>query len=94
MSDRVIAEGEQDTSWIAGTWKKDGEWRWLLFNLPFEVAELAGNPARVTRRGKISMHGKYISVLFADAAVELEAADDHSVLVARGGGAYRRGSPP
>jgi hypothetical protein len=94
MSDKAIAEGEQDTSWIAGTWKKDGEWRWLLFNLPSDVAELAGNPARVGRRGKVSIHEKYISVLFPDAAIELEANDDHSQLVARGAGVYRRGAPP
>ena len=94
-ADKVIAEGAaQDPSWIAGTWKKDGEWRWLLFNLPSEVAELAGNPARVTRRGKISAHGKYVSVLFPEATIELEATEDRSQLVVRGAGVYRRGSPP
>jgi hypothetical protein len=94
-ADKVIAEGAaQDRSWIAGTWKKDGEWRWLLFNLPSEVAELAGNPARVTRRGKISMHGKYVSVLFPEGTIELEATEDRSQLVVRGAGVYRRGSPP
>jgi hypothetical protein len=93
-ADKVIAESQQDLTWIAGTWKKDGEWRWLLFNLPSEVAELAGNPARVARRGKISVHGKYVSVLFPDATIELEATEDRSQLVVRGGGVYRRGSPP
>ena len=49
-TDKVIAEAKDDPVWIAGTWKKDGEPRWLLFNLPAEVAELAGKPARVVRR--------------------------------------------
>ena len=94
IADKVIAEAAQDPSWIAGTWKKDGEWRWLLFNLPADVAELAGNPARVARRGKTSMHGKYVSVLFETASFELEASEDRSVLSVKGGGVYRRGSPP
>jgi hypothetical protein len=93
-ADKAIADAVQDLAWIAGTWKKDGEWRWLLFNLPSEVAELSGNPARIARRGKISVHGKYVSVLFPDATIELEATEDRSQLVVRGGGVYRRGSPP
>ena len=93
-ADKVISDAEQDPSWLAGTWKKEGEWRWLLFNLPAEAAELAGNPARVVRKGKLSIHGNYISVVFDTAALDLEANEDHSVLTAKGAGVYRRGAPP
>lgn len=93
-ADKVISDADQDVSWLAGTWKKEGEWRWLLFNLPAEGAELAGNPARVVRKGKLSVHGNYISVVFDTAALDLEANEDHSVLSAKGAGVYRRGAPP
>jgi hypothetical protein len=94
-ADKAIAEGEQDPSWIAGTWKKDGEWRWLLFNLPADAVELAGNPARVARKGKVSIHGNFVSVVFENAALDLEANQEHAQLVASsGGGGYRRGAPP
>jgi hypothetical protein len=93
ITDKMIAD-DPYPAWIAGTWKKDGEWRWLLFNLPAEAVELAGNPAHVARKGKLTIHGNFISVLFNDAAIDLEANEDHSVLVAKGAGVYRRGSPP
>src|SRR5258708_34622911 len=41
---------DEDPSWIAGTWKKEGQTRWLLFNLPSDVAEPAGAPPRMGRR--------------------------------------------
>jgi hypothetical protein len=89
------AVDDDDPSWIAGTWKKDGQTRWLLFNLPADVAELAGAPPRMVRRGKLSRHGRFLSVLFPDEAYDLEASRDHAVLKGAGGiGTYRRGAPP
>ncbi len=86
---------DEDPSWIAGTWKKDGQTRWLLFNLPSDVAELEGAPPRMVRRGKLSKHGRFLSVLFPDGAYDLEASPDHAVLKgAAGVGVYRRGAPP
>ncbi len=94
-ADRVIAEEtDNDPSWLAGTWKKDGENRWLLFNLPAEVAELSGKPARVTRRGKLVIHGRYLSAVFPDGELNLEGSRDHAELSASGAGVYRRGAPP
>ena len=91
-ADKAVAD--EDPSWLAGTWKKDGEPRWLLFNLPVEVAELAGKPARVVRRGKLVVHGRFASAIFPDGEMEIEGSRDHAVLTATGGGVYRRGSPP
>lgn len=85
---------DDDPSWLAGTWEKQGEPRWLLFNLPSEVAELAGKPARVVRRGKLVVHGRFISAIFDDGELQLEGTRDHAQLTARGGGVYRRGAPP
>jgi hypothetical protein len=93
-ADKAIAEAEEDTTWIGGTWKKTGENRWLLFNLPVEVAELAGKPARVVRRGKLVMHGRFASAIFPDGELQIEGAKDHSVLTVAGSGVYRRGAPP
>ena len=93
MADKAVAQADDDPSWVAGTWKKDGDPRWLLFNLPAEVAELAGKPPRMVRRGKLSMHGRYLSAIFADGSYELEANADHSAL-SGAAGTFRRGSPP
>lgn len=93
-ADKVIAEADDDPSWIAGTWKKDGENRWLLFNLPAEAAELAGKPARVVRRGKLTMHGRYASAIFQDGELQIEGSKDHAELNVPGSGRYRRGAPP
>jgi hypothetical protein len=94
-ADKAIAEAEDDPSWIAGTWKKEGENRWFLFNLPAEVAELSGKPARVARRGKLVMHGRFVSAVFDTGEVQLEASRDHSTLAIAGSrGVYRRGAPP
>lgn len=95
VADKVIAEADDDTSWIAGTWKKEGDPRWLLFNLPADVAELAGKPARVVRRGKLSVHGRFVSAVFPDGELNLEGSRDHSQLAVSGARAiYRRGAPP
>jgi len=61
VADKAVAQADDDPSWVAGTWKKEGDPRWLLFNLPAEVAELAGKPPRMVRRGQLSMHGRYLS---------------------------------
>ena len=93
VADKVLAEAEDDPTWIAGTWKKDGDLRWLLFNLPADVAELAGKPPRVVRRGKLSVHGRFVSAIFADRAYDLAATANHAEL-SGAPGVYRRGSPP
>ena len=92
-ADKAIADAEDDPAWIAGTWKKEGDPRWLLFNLPADVAELAGKPPRVLRRGKLSVHGNFVSAVFGDGAYDLEATPDHAAL-SGAAGRYRRGSPP
>ncbi len=92
-ADKVLAEAEEDPSWIAGTWKKEGDLRWLLFNLPADVAELAGKPPRVVRRGKLSVHGNFVSAVFSDLAYDLEATASHDKL-SGAPGVYRRGAPP
>lgn len=94
-ADKALREADDDPSWLAGTWKKDGEPRWFLFNLPAEVAELAGKPARVVRRGKLVMHGRYLSAIFENGEVQLEASRDHASLAVPGArGVFRRGAPP
>ena len=94
-ADKVIAEADDDPSWIGGTWKKEGENRWLLFNLPAECAELSGKPARVVRRGKLSeMHGRFASCLFQNGELQLEGTKDHASLRVAGSGTYTRGAPP
>ena len=92
-ADKLLAEADDDPSWIAGTWKKQGDLRWLLFNLPADVAELAGKPPRVVRRGKLSVHGRFLSAAFPDGAYDLEATVNHSELSGPSG-VYRRGAPP
>jgi hypothetical protein len=87
-------KANDDPSWLAGTWQRGGEPRWLLFNVPAEVAELAGKPARVVRRGKLVIHGRFISAIFQDGELQLEGTRDRAELLASGGGVYRRGSPP
>jgi hypothetical protein len=93
-ADKAIAEEDEDPAWIAGTWKKTGENRWLLFNLPAEVAELAGKPARVVRRGKLVMHGRFVSAIFQDSELQMEGSKDHAELNVAGYGVFRRGAPP
>ena len=93
VADKAIADGFDDPAWIAGTWKKDGDLRWLLFNLPADVAELGGKPPRVLRRGKLSVHGSYVSAIFENGAYDLEATPLHDRL-SGAPGTYRRGSPP
>ena len=93
MADQIIAEAGDDPAWIAGTWKKEGEPRWLLFNLPADVAELAGKPPGVVRRGRLSVHGNFVSAAFSDGAYDLEATADHGQL-SGASGVFRRGAPP
>ena len=92
-ADPAIAEAADDPAWIAGMWKKEGDLSWLLFNLPADVAELAGKPPRVVRRGKLSVHGPFVSAIFSDASLEFEASKDRAQL-SGAPGVYRRGSPP
>jgi hypothetical protein len=100
IADKAIALGEAeehtDPSWLSGTWQEQREQRhWFLFNLPGEVAELSGTPARVVRRGKLVIHGRYLSAVFPDKEVHFEASKDHSEMRSDAPLAvYRRGAPP
>jgi hypothetical protein len=90
-----VAEEHADPSWLQGTWQERDKNHWFLFNLPAEAAELSGKPARVVRRGKLVIHGRYVSVVFSNAEVHFEAAHDHSEMRSDAPIAvYRRGSPP
>ena len=92
LVDKSIEAADADPTWLAGTWQKQGENRWYLFNLPADVAELKGKPARVVRRGKLVIHGAFIDAIFDREEVHFEASPDRSEL--RGDGVYRRGAPP
>ena len=100
IADKAIAVGEAeehaDPSWLSGTWQEQREKRhWFLFNLPGEVAELSGTPARVVRRGKLVIHGRYVSAVFPDAEVHFEASRDRSEIRSdKPIAVYRRGAPP
>ncbi len=100
IADKAIAVGEADEhadpSWLGGTWQERDKSHWFLFNLPTEAAELSGKPARVVRRGKLVVHGRYVSVVFSsNAEVHFEASRDHSEMRSDAPIAvYRRGSPP
>jgi hypothetical protein len=91
---REAADDDQDTKWLLGTWKEDGQPTWLLFN-PGEAIELQGKPPTVSRRGKLSVHGKYVSAIFDRAELDLEASPDKSELSSNDiRHVYRRGAPP
>jgi len=99
IADQAIAAGEaeehQDPRWISGTWQQKGARHWFLFNLPAEVAELSGKPARVVRRGKLVIHGRYVSAVFPNGEVHFEAAKDHGQMTTDSPRAvYQRGAPP
>jgi len=99
IADKAIAVGEAeehaDPSWLVGTWQERDKNHWFLFNLPTEAAELSGKPARVVRRGKLVVHGRYVSVVFSNTEVHFEASHDHSEMRSDAPIAvYRRGSPP
>jgi hypothetical protein len=92
-ADQALKE-DDDPSWLLGTWKEDGKDAWLLFN-PGEVAELAGKPVKVLRRGKLSVHGKYVSAIFPGGEVQLEGSSDRKELATDDiRHVYRRGAPP
>jgi hypothetical protein len=92
-ADRSLQDDE-DAGWLLGTWKEDGKDIWLLFN-PGEVAELAGKPVHVQRRGKLRVHGKYVAAIFADAELDFEASTDRRELASEDiRHVYRRGAPP
>lgn len=92
-ADQAVKDDE-DASWLMGMWKEDGKAAWLLFN-PGEVAELLGNPAKVTRRGRLSVHGKYVAVIFATQELHYEASSDRAELASDDiRHVYRRGAPP
>jgi hypothetical protein len=94
-ADRAVKEEkDEDATWLLGTWKEDGRAAWLLFN-PGEVAELSGNPVKVARRGKLSVHGKYVALIFEREELHYEASTDHSELASDDiRHVYRRGAPP
>lgn len=95
VADKVIAEEEVDPSWLTGTWQEGDKHHWFLFNVPAEVAELQGNPARVVRRGRLVLHGRYLSAIFDNAEVHFVSTKDHATMTADNPrGVYRRGAPP
>jgi hypothetical protein len=86
---------DEDPKWIQGTWKEDGKESWLLFNPGGEVIELGGKPVHGLRKGKLSLHGKYVGVLFETEALSLETSPDKSELASSDiRRVYRRGAPP
>ena len=89
---KALDADDADPAWLAGTWKKDGENHWFLFNLPDEVAELSGKPPRVVRRGKLALHGAFVDAIFDREELHFEASPDRGEL--RADGTYRRGAPP
>jgi hypothetical protein len=92
MVNKALDAADGDPSWLSGTWQKSGEDRWFLFNVPSDVAELAGRPARVVRRGKLVVHGRFVDAIFPTEEVHFKAAGDRSEMVSDG--IYRRGAPP
>lgn len=95
IADKIIAEDEGDPAWLSGTWQQKGQRHWFLFNLPSEVAELSGKPPRVVRRGRLVVHGRFVSAVFNDAEVHFEASEDRGQLQSDAPRAvYRRGAPP
>jgi hypothetical protein len=95
VADKVIAEEDTDASWITGTWQESDKRHWFLFNLPAEVAELQGKPAKVLRRGKLVVHGRYVSAIFPTGEVHFVATKDHGEMQSDAPRAtYRRGAPP
>lgn len=99
IADRAIAQGEaddrQDPSWLAGTWQEGDRAHWYLFNLPNEAAELQGKPVTGVRRGKLVIHGRFVSVVFPDGEIHFTASKDRSELSSDDPRAvYHRGSVP
>ena len=95
IADKVIAEDDGDPSWLSGTWQEGQQRHWFLFNLPNEVAELQGKPAKIVRRGKLSIHGRYVDAIFPTGEVHFTATKDHAEMTADAPrGTYRRGAPP
>ncbi|HUJ28110.1 MAG TPA: hypothetical protein VLW85_18945 [Myxococcales bacterium] len=95
VADKVIAEDESDSTWLIGTWQEGGQRHWFLFNVPTEVAELSGKPAKVVRRGKLVIHGRYVDAIFDTAEVHFVATKDHAQMTADNPrGVYQRGAPP
>ena len=92
-ADQAVKDDE-DAAWLMGMWKEDGKAAWLLFN-PGEVAELAGAPVKVMRRGKLRVHGKYVAVIFETQELHYEASSDRGELASDDiRHVYRRGAPP
>jgi hypothetical protein len=92
-ADKAVQDDE-DAAWLLGTWKEDGKDAWLLFN-PGEVAELAGKPVRVVRRGKLRVHGKYVAAIFEGSELHFEGSTDRKELASDDiRHVYRRGAPP
>jgi hypothetical protein len=99
IADKAIAQGEaedrEDPSWLAGMWQEGDKDHWYLFNMPNEVAELQGKPVTGVRRGKLVVHGRYVSVIFPDGEIHFTASKDHSELSSDSPRAvYHRGSAP
>ena len=92
LVNKALDAADADPQWLAGTWQKQGEPRWFLFNLPSDVAELKGKPARVVRRGRLVVHGAFVDAIFDTEEMHFQASPDRAEL--RADGVYRRGAPP
>ena len=92
MVNKALDAADGDPSWLSGTWQKAGEERWFLFNLPSDVAEIAGRPAHVVRRGRLVIHGRYVDAIFPTEELHFKATADRSEM--QSDGIYRRGAPP
>jgi len=92
MVNKALDAADGDTTWLSGTWQKAGEARWFLFNVPSDVAELAGKPPHVVRRGRLVVHGRFVDAIFPTEELHFKASADRSEL--QSDGTYRRGAPP
>ena len=92
MVQKALDAADGDITWLSGTWQKAGEDRWFLFNVPADVAELAGKPPHVVRRGRLVVHGRFVDAIFPTEELHFKASSDRSEL--QYDGTYRRGSPP
>ena len=92
LVNKALDAADGSTEWLSGTWQKQGAERWFLFNLPSDVAELAGKPPHVVRRGRLVVHGRFVDAIFPTEEMHFKASSDRSEM--QSDGTYRRGAPP
>jgi len=92
LVNKALDAADGSAEWLSGTWQKQGAERWFLFNLPSDVAELAGKPPHVVRRGRLVIHGRFVDAIFPTEEMHFKASSDRSEM--QSDGTYRRGAPP